>query len=281
MTLESRIPYRALTELSPNPLNPRGPVESASVIDLAESIKAQGVLQPLLVTPEGLIVAGHRRFAAAQLAGLEAVPVVERIMTPAEQLAAMLTENMQRQDLTPLQEARAFRQLIEEERCTLADAARLTGVTLHQLNLRLAILKLDPAIQAMYGRCELPTTLAPALARVADPRQQIRFAQLSAQRRLPATKITELINRSLDDPPPARPTAPQPAPDEPTETTGISATRAALIAQLRSEPETTVSFLDLAAALEQACQWCGMEDHPAVCATCPVPKLIDRVVALA
>jgi ParB family chromosome partitioning protein len=88
--------------LKPNPLNPRGDVDASGLDDLAASIHAQGVLQPLLITPDGVVVAGHRRLAGARMAGLEQVPVVVRDLDPVQQQEIMLVENLQRQDLSPV-----------------------------------------------------------------------------------------------------------------------------------------------------------------------------------
>ena len=91
-----------VTRLRPNPLNPRTELQTTGLDELAASIRAQGVLQPLLVTPQGLVVAGHRRLAAARLAGLEVVPVLVRDLDPVRQQEIMLVENLQRAELTPV-----------------------------------------------------------------------------------------------------------------------------------------------------------------------------------
>jgi hypothetical protein len=95
------------SRLRPHPLNPRGELNAADVAELCASIVAHlaqgGILQPLLVTPDGTVVAGHRRLAAARQAGLQDVPVVVCALTPIDQLTAQLTENLQRADLSPVQ----------------------------------------------------------------------------------------------------------------------------------------------------------------------------------
>ncbi len=93
--------------LRPNPLNPRGSLDPTGIEELAASIVAHadqgGILQPLLVTPDGTVVAGHRRLAAARRVGLAEVPVLVRALTPAHQLELLLVENLQRQELSPLE----------------------------------------------------------------------------------------------------------------------------------------------------------------------------------
>lgn len=103
-----------VAELSPSPFQPRTRVDEAKVADLASSIAEKGVLQPLLVRPVGdgfEIVAGERRFRAARKAGLTSVPAVVRELGDQETLEIAIVENLQREDLTPLEEARAFERL--------------------------------------------------------------------------------------------------------------------------------------------------------------------------
>jgi len=121
-TVEMQSEYRnlPLAQLQESPNNPRRYFDDAALQELASSIRAQGVLSPLLVRPiNGThgheIVAGARRFRAAQLAGLDSVPVRIVHLSNAEALEAMLIENLQRSDLHPLQEAAGFRALLDLE----------------------------------------------------------------------------------------------------------------------------------------------------------------------
>jgi ParB family chromosome partitioning protein len=111
--------------LSPNPLNPRGAVDGPGLDELAASIRAQGVLQPLLITPDGVVVAGHRRLAAARIAGLDEVRVVVRDLDPVQQQEIMLVENLQRQDLSAI-ELSGIASGTTNRRCCLANAHRLS-----------------------------------------------------------------------------------------------------------------------------------------------------------
>ena len=137
---------RSIHLLRPNPLNPRGELDPAGLDELADSMRAQGVLQPLLVTPGGLVVAGHRRLAAARQAGLTEVPVMVRDLSPAQQQEIMLVENLQRQDLSPVEEARGYRRILDEGH-TGAQLARRIGVPTARINARLLLLKLDEQVQ--------------------------------------------------------------------------------------------------------------------------------------
>ena len=103
MTSTTRTETWPLHSLQANSLNPRGELHAAGLEELADSIRAQGVLQPLLITPSGVVVAGHRRMAAARMAGMADVPVVIRELDASEQQEVMLVENLQRQDLSPVE----------------------------------------------------------------------------------------------------------------------------------------------------------------------------------
>jgi ParB family chromosome partitioning protein len=132
-----------IASLKPNPEQPRHEFTEASLRELADSIREKGVLQPILVEADDgggyTIIAGERRVRAARLAGLERIPVVERSFTAQEKLEIALIENVQREDLSPLEEARAYKRLMEmadlsqeqvahkvgKDRSTIANAIRL------------------------------------------------------------------------------------------------------------------------------------------------------------
>ena len=104
-------------EISPNPRQPRSTFDQAELSDLAASIREHGLIQPLIVTkaPSGYtLIAGERRWRAAQLAGLERVPVIVKETTPQEMLELALIENIQREDLNAIEEAQAYRQLMDD-----------------------------------------------------------------------------------------------------------------------------------------------------------------------
>lgn len=268
---------RPVASLTPNPFNPRGDVDPASLDELVASIRAQGILQPLLVTPDGVIVAGHRRYAASVRVGLAAVPVVVRAMTEAEQLEAMLVENLQREALSPLQEARAFKRMIDGG-YTQADVARRLGLQHSRVYLRVTILKLAPEVQDLFDRAELPITASVPLAKIGDWGMQRRLAVMSARRSLKVPQLEALVRRHLEEFN-AAPPAPAAEPDGPPERT-LRETRADVIARLERDAERAVSFAQIGRLLADTCCACGMEAMPAVCASCPlsqfVAKLLDK-----
>lgn len=142
---EKRLVYLPIGDLHPHPDNPRGDLGDLS--ELSESIKAKGVMQNLTVVPraEGgyTILIGHRRHAAAALAGLSALPCVIVDMSPEEQLQVMLLENVQRVDLTVYEQARAFRQLVVDFGQSVESVAKKTGFSETTVRRRLEIAKLD------------------------------------------------------------------------------------------------------------------------------------------
>jgi ParB/RepB/Spo0J family partition protein len=279
---ETRDPQTMPTDqLRENELNPRGRVspDDPGIPELAASIREQGVLQPLLVTPDGTVVAGHRRLAAARLAGLAAVPVTVRGLGAREQLECMLIENLQREDLSPLQEALAFRQLIDGG-LTQMDVARRIGLPVGHVQSRLPILKLAPTVQAMYGRNELPVTLARVLVDVADWGRQIELARLCVERGLTVPSIEGLLKRGqgMQASGGGGGTTAGGTPGVPPGKGGPD--RGWVVNKLVDTPNRTINFGQLWKVLDAICCACGVHaNKPELCARCPLPKYLSLVVA--
>lgn len=162
-------------QLQPGKYQPRQEMDEAKLAELSESIKAQGVIQPIVVrelTPGRFeIVAGERRWRASQLAGLEEVPVVVRDLDDRTVIAMALIENIQREDLNPLEEAQALQRLIEEFSLTHAEAAEAVGRSRASVSNLLRLLELPVAIRVLLesrrlemGHARALLTLAPELA---------------------------------------------------------------------------------------------------------------------
>lgn len=166
----------ALERIKSNPLNPRGPVDpnDPKTQELVDSIKARGILQPLLLTPEGILIAGHRRRVAARLAGLTEVPVLVRAMSEAEQLASMLAENMQRDDLTPAAAARGAEQL--RKRGMSADQiAAATGVSAAAVRKYLQLGRFPHRLLAAFDAPGVPLGYIDALVRIPDEQRRVEI----------------------------------------------------------------------------------------------------------
>jgi ParB family transcriptional regulator, chromosome partitioning protein len=150
----SPIAEAAIAALRPNPEQPRRDFEEGSLRELADSIREKGVLQPILVEADDeggyIIVAGERRVRAARLAGLETIPVLERTFTAQEKLEIALIENVQREDLSPLEEARAYKRLMEMADLSQEQIARKVGKDRSTIANAIRLLKLpDDALSAL------------------------------------------------------------------------------------------------------------------------------------
>ncbi len=143
----------SIDQLVPNPFQPRGMIAPEQLEELAESIRAQGLLQPILVRPDPAdpqryqIVAGERRWRAASLAGLHEVPVYLREMTDRDSAAAAIVENLQRQDLNPIEEAEGFQRLIEEFEFTHEAMGYAIGKSRSHITNFLRLLQLPQPVQ--------------------------------------------------------------------------------------------------------------------------------------
>ncbi|WP_029001564.1 ParB/RepB/Spo0J family partition protein [Azohydromonas australica] len=195
--------------LMPGRYQPRTRMDEGSLYELAESIKSQGVMQPILVRPaqEGRyeIIAGERRSRAARIAGLEEVPVLVREV-PDESAAVMaLIENIQREDLNPLEEAQGLQRLITEFNLTHEQAARAVGRSRSAASNLLRLLNLCPQVQQMLMAGDLDMGHARALLAV-EPAQQILHANEIVARKLSVREAEKLVARQ------AAPAKPKPGP---------------------------------------------------------------------
>jgi ParB family chromosome partitioning protein len=192
-----QLPIEAIV---PSPLQPRRAFDDSELDDLAASIAAQGVLQPLLVRPvPGVparyeIVAGERRWRAAQKARLHEVPVLVRELADAQVLQLALVENLQRADLTPLEEADGYRRLIEQFRETQEAVADLVGKSRSHVANMLRLLGLPAEVKAWLDAGRLSAGHARALLASADPVAQARHV---IDRGLNVRQTERLVKRGL------------------------------------------------------------------------------------
>jgi ParB family transcriptional regulator, chromosome partitioning protein len=173
------IPEVPIDEVKPG-IQPRKTFPEKSLLELADSIKRQGVLQPLLVrkTEKGyLLVAGERRWRAAQMAGLEKVPVVIKEASEGEAFELALVENVQRQDLNPIEEAEAYQRLIQEFGHTQEEVARRVGRDRSTVTNELRLLKLPESVRKMVAREELSSGHARALLGLTDAQSMLSLAK--------------------------------------------------------------------------------------------------------
>ena len=179
--LDNMVSMIAVTEIDRNPDQPRRDFDETSLQALADSIRAAGVLQPLLVVEENgryRIVAGERRFRAARMAGLDTVPCIVRDFSAEEQMEAALIENLQREDLNPIEEATAVRQFMETCHYTQEQAAKRLGKSRPALANLLRLLTLPQPVQDDVIAGRLSAGHARVLAGLEDERRQIALAQM-------------------------------------------------------------------------------------------------------
>ena len=183
-----------ISEIEPNREQPRKEFDSEALSELADSISQHGVLQPLLLRPmlSGgyRIVAGERRWRAARMAGLSEVPAVIREMTDAEEMLFALIENLQREDLTPLEEARGYRTLIETQDFTQEEVSRTVGKSRPAVTNALRLLSLPEDIQKLLENGEISAGHARTLLSFKNEEDM----RLGAQKARQGASVRELEN---------------------------------------------------------------------------------------
>ena len=169
----------SLKNIHPDVNQPRKNIEPEALQNLVASIKVHGILQPLVVSPRtggGYdLIAGERRFRAATLAGFKTAPVIIRDVSEQKKLALALVENIQREDLNPLEEAVAFKRLEDEFGLTQEAIAHEVGKSRAQVANTLRLLTLSPSIQQALGQNKITMGHAKVLMGIDDPAEQIKF----------------------------------------------------------------------------------------------------------
>jgi len=195
--------------IEPNPYQPRMGLDPDALEALAASIRAHGVIQPLVVTggPEPgryVLIAGERRWRAARLAGLRAVPVVVKEAAPRAMLELALVENVARADLSPLEEASAYRQLIDEFGLTQAAVAERVGRSRVSVTNTLRLLAAPEPVQAALGAGEISEGHARALLGLPTAADQIAALELVTSRGLTVRQTEEAVRRWVEGQRPRR-----------------------------------------------------------------------------
>ena len=169
----------SIDEIDTNASQPRQAFDQEALEQLADSIRAAGVLSPILVVEDGLryrIVAGERRYRASRLAGMKTVPCIVRSMTNEEQMAAALIENVQRQDLNPMEEANAIQSLMKECGYTQEEAAQKLGKSRPAVANSLRLLSLPEEISSLVVTGELSAGHARVLCGIKETPRQLELA---------------------------------------------------------------------------------------------------------
>ena len=185
-----------LEHLQSGRYQPRRTFDEAALAELADSIRVQGVVQPIIARPVGAnlyeIVAGERRWRAAKLAGLKTIPAVVRTLDERATMAVALIENIQRQDLNPLEEAEAFSRLIQEHGLTHDQCAEAVGRKRASISNLLRLRDLENGVQQLVRENKLSLGHAKVLLGVTDPPRQASIAKLVVDKAL-SVRATEAL----------------------------------------------------------------------------------------
>ncbi len=195
----------AVESIVPNPRQPRQALDPQALQELADSISEQGLVQPLVVTEaEGgyQLLVGERRWRAAQLAGLEVVPVVVREATPQQMLELALVENLQREDLNPLEAASAYHQLVEEFGMTQQQVADKVGKNRVTVSNTLRLLKLHDEVKNSLLKGQITEGHARALLRLESAKAQLAALHTIVQGDLNVRQTEQMIRRMAKEPRP-------------------------------------------------------------------------------
>ena len=190
----------AVNAIDPNPNQPRVHFDEASLAELTASISAIGVLQPILVRPEGTdryqLIAGERRWRAASRAGLQMIPAIVRVTDDVSSVEQALVENLHRQDLTPLEEAAAYQQLLEDFNMTHEQVASKVGKSRSAITNALRLLGLPPSIQSLLADGRLSAGHAKALLGTPDRSLQEQLAKRAVEMGWTVRGIEEAVRES-------------------------------------------------------------------------------------
>ena len=196
----------AIEKIGPGPFQPRRTIREDRLKELALSIEGQGIIQPIVVRERAVvdsqtgvryeIIAGERRWRAAQLANLVAVPAVIRAMSDASAVAIALIENIQRENLNPLEEAGAFQKLIIEYEMTHQEVANAVGRARASITNTLRLLDLSAGVQELLNDVKINMGHARALLSLTDPSMQLEVANLVVDKKL-SVRDTESLVRSI------------------------------------------------------------------------------------
>lgn len=185
-----------ISEVEPNREQPRKKFDEDALLELSESIKQYGVLQPLLVQKrDGYyeIIAGERRWRAAKMAGLKEVPVVIKDFTDQQIVEISLIENIQREDLNPIEEALAYKRLLTEFKLKQDEVAERVSKSRTAVTNSVRLLKLDPRVQQMVIDEMITTGHARALLSIEDKEQQYKIAMQVFDQKLSVRDVEKLM----------------------------------------------------------------------------------------
>ena len=210
---EDRVVQVRITDIDPNRDQPRRHFDEAGLRELSQSIQAVGVIQPVILRRVGdryQLIAGERRFRAARMAGLDSLPAVVRDWDQVKRLEVALIENLQRDDLNPVEEAQGITQLMEQCGYTQEAAAQRLGRSRPALANLLRILTLHEKVQDMVREGKLSAGHARALAGIPDLEQQLRLANLCSAQGWSVRQLEKICQQTLKGAPQRQPKVEKP-----------------------------------------------------------------------
>jgi ParB family chromosome partitioning protein len=197
-----------IEEVGPGPFQPRKKIDEQQLSELSASIEAQGVLQPIVVRERAVqdsqtgiryeIIAGERRWRAAQLANLDTIPAVVKTVSDIDAVAIALIENIQRENLNPLEEANAFHRLIIEYEMTHQEVANSVGRARASISNMLRLLDLPSSVQELLTVGSINMGHARALLSIQDASMQLEVANLVAEKKLSVRETEKLVKSIID-----------------------------------------------------------------------------------
>jgi len=193
---QDKIIYVQTDQIKPNPFQPRENFDSQSLEELTQSIKEKGMIQPVLVRRKGdyyELIAGERRLRAVNLLNIKEIPVIIKEVEDRDSLELSLIENIQRQDLNPIEEARAYQYLIDKFQVTQEKISEVLGKARVSVTNTLRLLKLPHEIQEEIKRGRLSFAHGKALLEIEDAHQQRRLAQEVISKDLSVKELGNLI----------------------------------------------------------------------------------------
>lgn len=199
-----------INDISPNSAQPRKLFNEDALQELADSIKENGVIQPIIVAKRGKgyrIVAGERRWRASRLAGLSVIPAIVRDLTDQQTMEQALIENIQRQDLNPLEEAFAMDNLMKEHGLTQEALAKKLGKSRPAIANTLRLINIDESLQDFVRNGDLSAGHARALLAITDREEQKKAADIVMTKELSVRETEELVKTILSPKSPSRKTA--------------------------------------------------------------------------
>ena len=193
----------SVSSIDPNPNQPRNHFDEDSLAELSASIKAIGLLQPVLVRPSSTpdrfeLIAGERRWRASKRAGLSTIPAIVRVTDDVSSVEQALVENLHRQDLTPLEEAAAYQQLLEDFSMTHEQVAAKVGKSRSAITNSLRLLTLPPTIQQYLAEGRLSAGHAKALLGTPDRALQESLARMAVEQTLTVRGLEEAVRNAVN-----------------------------------------------------------------------------------